>query len=534
MDPPRPTSPLISNPLSSTTKSNRFQGNQTTPQPLLPPDGAKPSVHSSPLSRTGSTPPAKEATTPVAAPKEASAPTSVSKPISFVPLPAVAQPASAPVAAQAAQPGTAPVAAAQPAAFPTIPTSQGPRSIMPPAAGRAPTAAVVTAPASPTAATPEQPQATAAVTIPAAQVGKLAALKAALQGPKLVLAIILSALILVAGYFLLSAMADNRAAEEVSSIIERSKDGQSIPISRDNAASLVAQSTGVTSNLNRQRVFYTLSLATGEGGWDLDSYLIQEALRREMTPEVRADMLTSVIAPRATTQAVAPLLEFATGDPDSEAGKAALRATMKAADERHFGDFVDIISSQDSLRKDAEVVAAEIIAKQKDAKSLARRIISAYEATKSGTARQSFIRLLGRTGDSSAREIIDQALKSPEEPVRLSAILALQNWPNDSLFPALVDACITQESAIVRGKAFDAALSFLQANRERSSNADLWPTLIPQAESDRQKRAIITGLVNDSGNWRIKLVEGFTTGDHTDAVKDWAEKAIDKIKSTDK
>jgi serine/threonine protein kinase len=517
LDPQRLTSPLVNSTLSSTTKSNRFSGNTTTPQPLLPPEGAKPSLHSSPLSRTSLTQPAKEATTPVAAPVEAaapapaapSAPVPVARPV-FVPLPAVAP--VAPVAA-----ATAPVAAVAA----TIP--QGPRSIMAPM-GRPATAAVATA------AVPAQAEAPALAPAPA--VDKMTALKKAMTGPVLFIAAVLIALIGIGIYYLVEGIAANRAADQTVEILKRNNDGQSALLTKVQTEAMLAQSTGVSSTPNRTAIFFTLSRASAAGNWDLDSFLVKEAIARPMSGDVRAELITNVIGPRANAAAVEPLLELANREPDSEAGKAAVRATLKGVDSRHFGQIIDIVSNHGALRSDAETVAVQIISsKPADASSFSRRIVTAYEATQSPQVRQSFIRLLGHTGDPSAKDMITKALNGGEDTARLAAILAIQNWPDESLFPMLVDSIVTQPSATVKSKAFDAAISFLQANRERSSNADLWPALIPLADADRQKVAVITGLVNDSGSWRLKLLEPFATGNHSDRVKELADRAIKKIQN---
>jgi len=522
LDPQRQTPPLVNSALNSTTKSNRFSGNTTTPQPLLPPEGAKPSLHSSPLSRTSLVQPAKEATTPVAAPIEAaapvpaapSAPVPVARP-AFVPLPAVAPvaAASAPVAAVAS---TAPIP-------PGKPMPQGPRNIMAPM-GRPATAAVATA------AVPAQAQAPALAPAPA--VSKATALKKAMTGPTLFIVAVLIALIGIGIYYLMKSISTNNAADQTVEIINRNNKGESVPLTQVQAEAMLVQSTGASSTANRTAIFFTLSRASASGNWDLDSFLVKEAIGRPMAGEVRVELITNVIGPRANPAAVEPLLELATREPDSEVGKAAVRATLKGIDSRHFGKIIDIMSNHGSLRSDAETVAVQIISsKPAEASSFSRRIIGAYEANQSPQVRQSFIRLLGHTGDPSAKELITTALNTGEDTARLAAILAIQNWPDESLFPVLIDSIVTQPSATVKSKAFDAAVSFLQANRERSSNADLWPTLIALADADRQKVAVITGLVNDSGSWRLKLLEPFATGNHSDRVKELAERAITKIKN---
>lgn len=528
---PKATSPLVNNTLTSTTKSNRFSGNQTTPQPLLPPEGAKPSLHSGPLSRTSSTPPATEATAPVAAPAVAppSAPVPVAAAAPSAPVP-VARPAFVPFPAVATAPvtvATAPVAAVTPAApVPVLgkPMPQGPRGIVAPPMGQTATAAVVTAPTGPTAAATDQ-------AAPETPLSKIVALKKALTGPVLFIAAVLVALIGIGIYYLVQGISENRAAGQVVEMVKRNNDGQSVTLTKGQAESMVAQSTGDGSSSNRTSIFYTLSRASAAGNWDLDSYLVQESARRAMSSEIRAEFLTNVIGPRATAAVVEPLLDLASSNSQTEVGQAALRAALKGVDSRHFGKVIDLMSNHDSLRPDAEALAVQVItSKPADASTFSRRIISGYEATQSPQIRQAFIRLLGRTGDPAAKELITSALKSGEETTRLAAILAIQNWPDESLFPLLVDAVVTQESAMVKSKAFDAAIAFLQANRERTSNADLWPTLIPLADADRQKVAAITGLVNDSGSWRVKLLESFTTGDHSERVKELADRAIKKIK----
>lgn len=352
----------------------------------------------------------------------------------------------------------------------------------------------------------------------------------ALNGPKLFISAAILALIGIGIYYLVGAIASSRADAQIAGIVERNDSGQPVALTRALAESLLDGSTRIGSTTNRAAIFNALSRATPSGDWDLDSLLVEAATRRAMAPEVRAEFLDNVIAPRATAAAVDPLIELANREAESDVGKAAIRATRKGANPRDFDKMLGIIVNRGSLREEAVAVAAAIAgAKRSDASSFSSRAISAYQLSRSPLVRQSLIRLLGHIGDPGAKGLITTALKTGDETTRLAAIAAMQNWPDESFFPVLVDAITTQEGSMVRSKAFDSAIGFLKVNRERSSNANLWPTLIPLADADRQKVDVITGLFNDSGSWRLKLLQSFTTGNHSDAVKTQAERAISKI-----
>lgn len=528
----RASAPASESPMSSTTKLNRAM---TTPQPLMPPEGARPSVHSSPLSRTSLTPPITHKTGPAGAvnpgtsatPAAAPTPATASTPVSFVPLPAVAVPAaSAPVSDQAAAPASmAPATAAA-----------KPGSIMPPRGPR-PGAPAAAQPAAPAAAQPAVQPAGEPAGDAGAKPKPLEVVKAkwlGLKGPQRVAAIAAAAAIVVVPCIFIFG-GDSPSATQGAQTGAQTGGRQTPPkpagakLSQAEASELLGAALAEASAAGRQKSLASLATATGDG-WDLDEFLFKESLSRSMSAEARADLLTNVLAKRSYPAGVEPLLDFANREPETAAGKAAVLAATSSADGRHFARLLDLVTKQNSLSPNAESVLGEVVSKDKEPAQLARKIVAAYQSAPTNSARQAYIRLLGRTGDASAGEVVKTALKSNEETMRLAAIAALQNWPDEKLFPLLVEAAGSQESAVVRAKAFDAAISFLQANRERTSNAELWPALVKVADSDRQKRAIITGLVNDTGTWRNALLEQFATGTHSDAIKDLADRALKKIK----
>ena len=151
----------------------------------------------------------------------------------------------------------------------------------------------------------------------------------------------------------------------------------------------------------REILFKALYLANANDGTDFDTKVTEFATKgTQMLPEVRAALIRSVLAKRASTTMVPSLTEFARTTNDVRSAVAAIEAIHTTAGDSQFEPILSVMQFHPNadLRKAAEESAAAILKRTRNRSSLLKNLATALGSAKDLKIRESLQRLQTATG----------------------------------------------------------------------------------------------------------------------------------------
>lgn len=501
---------------------------QTAPQPLAPPAGAPPSLHTAAQQSAAAVDPQPSPVAPP--PAEAYVP---------APPPPPPPPAPVPVAVPVAVLQTQPV---QVVATPTAPVHAA--AANPPAAAPAgpqirlgPAAAPVqkTAPATVAGARPGLPKGPGQQTFVPVKKGLG-------NGAKAAIAAVLGVIVIIVGFMIATKSGQGKAAEKYNRIVKEAADpaAKEVMVNREELDILLNSVATPGSNTQRETIYKALYLAKASDGTNVDEVIVDAATRTDMNSSIRQALLARVVGQRKNPAVVPKLLAFARNSNDAAGARAALEAVTTLGGDDHFPELLDVIqfTGDSGVRQAAEASAGQIISKSAKRAEFASTLASAFAGATNDDTRHALLRLLGRAGGDQAGEIVKKALTEGKDLDKLNAVLSLQQWADDSMIGTLTDFIGETEDENLRGRAFKGALAFLMdKTRKRSDddNQDYWQNLALNAKTSAEQLSIIRGLANaESTDWAMSVVEYFIDESDSDEVQDLADKAISRMRERNK
>jgi cytoskeletal protein RodZ len=492
------------------------------PKPLLPPEGSKPSIHTTAqvLQSARSeevTPLSAEESEPNPKPVEESAPET--KPTKD----------SAPVEAKTGPPPPT-LARATPAAKSSAPALKRATS------GAATAQAPISAPATSGDANPQASNvnlATDEKKAPSPPKKK----RAISNSVKVMIAVVLGILAVFLGIFFLQKSGKNAEAKLYNEMIaQASQNGATdVSVNKRKLQILLNSSVSVASNNDRANVYIALVFAKATDDTNVDSMIAEFATTQEMNHEIRVKLLGDVLGRRKNPAVIGTLLDFAVSTKETKAAIAAVEASRNMATDAHFAAFLEILKTtkNESIRRASEGTLANIILKSTSPASLADSLANAYSNASDDTIRHSILRLVARAGGAKAVELVKTNLQSEDVKDKIAAIVALGNWADQEGYTVLLDHISKETNLQLRARAFDSAL--LYARQSNGNTQEIWTMLSGQAKTLKEQLDLIRGLANVSPEpWNFAMLQNFVaTGDNNDVV-DLAEKVIIHLKDIQK
>lgn len=505
---------------------------QTAPQPLAPPAGAPPSLHTAGQQSAAAVDPQPSPVAPP--PAEAYVPAPAPAPPPPPPPPVAQVPVAVPVAVlntppvQVVATPTAQVHAAAP--NPPAAAPPGPQIRLGPAAAPAPK----TAPA-PVAGARGLPKGSGQQTFVPVKKGLG-------NGAKAAIAAVLGVIVIIVGFMIATKSGQGKATEKYNRIVKEAADpaAKEVMVNREELDILLASVINPGSNTQRETIYKALYLAKASDGTDIDDVIVEAATRTEMNSSIRQALLARVVGQRKNPAVVPKLLNFARNTNDVAGARAALEAVTTLGGDDHFPELLDVIqfTGDAGVRQAAEASAGNIISKSAKRAEFATTLATAYAGATNDDTRHALLRLLGRAGGDQAGEIVKKALTDGKDLDKLNAVLSLQQWADDSMFSTLTDFVGETKDENLRGRAFKGALGFLMdKTRKRSDeeNQDFWQNLASNAKTSAEQLSIIRGLANaESTDWAMSVVEYFIDASDSDEVQDLADKAISRMRERNK
>ena len=495
---------------------------KTAPQPLVPPSGSKPSVHSSRQREL------EEAETP--------APETVSV-----------------VQAPGQQEQQAPPE--EPPARKSVTTMQKRPAVGPPTGGSTEAVATATGPQStPKLVTGPQPAATAAATAQAnpatgaqpvsAQADEVADAppqkrKGLSNASKMAIAAVLAVIVALSALMLMQRSAKNRETAKYNEIIALAAHPETatVPVDRAALQILLRAAMDIRSNTERETVYRALLIASATDGTDIDAEMVRFVTEQQMAPNIRQVLISQVLRRRGNPEIVAPMLDFAAESDDQSAAVAAMQSVRHMVNDSHFDRLLNTLqfTTNVEMRRAAEEALINVLEKSSQSEQYAPKLQGVFNSSVSDDARHAALRLFGRIADDNSLEIVREVLNGDVVKDQIAAISALAFWRNTNGFPVLMRFFNQTENDDLRRRAFDAALRYASRLDEDRADVnvrrDVWTELAADAKNSNEQESVVRGLaVNHRDDWVLPLIERFTTNDHPDRVIDVAERAVRSIR----
>ena len=484
------------------------------------------------------------------------------------PAPAPVQPA--PVQTAPAEPAPAPI---QPAPVQTPPAEPAPAPVQPAPVQLAPVAQAPAQPApiqlTPAAQAPVQPVPAPQITVPlsgAAQpppamapaaalgtatqprgipgqqqpggvgIGSVAPMKkqGVSNAVKGMIAITLAAGIILAGVIYKGKSDETARTERINEIAAAFSDPDNlptdIPLSSGDVQLLLDEllSGGVKDNMARPTYLQALNIGKATDGVDISAQVANYARDVGMTGALRVKLF-QVIGARGDESALPALIEFAQTTDDTAAGQGALNAAKQMATTSNFESLLTIItnSANASIKNSAVDVLNKVISASKDPSAYSKAIMGSYNNTADTDAKTALLRLMGSAGGDEASNLVSKTLDADDPKMKVAAIFALRNWPNDSQFDTLFGFASDEQDDRIRAEAFQGLVSFLKAHPEldEDDKAVYWEDVASIATGETEQRMVVDAMVSQTGGWADDVLDYFIESGDTDKVQFRAEKA---------
>ena len=485
--------------------------------------------------------PAPVQITPAQAPIE-TAPTQppALEPTPVQPAPVQITPAQAPIEPAPAQPPALEPAPVQPAPVQLTP-AQAPAQPAPapqitiPLGGSAqtPTTAAAAAPfgsGTQTRGIPGQPQ-PGAVGIGSVAPMKKQGMSNAVKG---MIAITLAAGIILAGFIYKGKSDQTAKNERINEIVAAFGDPDNlptdIPLSTDDVQLLLDEllSGGVKDSMARPTYLQALNIGKATDDVDISLQVANYARDVEMTGALRVKLF-QVVGARGDESALPALIEFAQKTDDTSAGQGALDAAKQMASASNFKSLLTIITNSEnaSIKNSAVDVLTKVISASEDPSAYSKAIMGSYNNTADTDAKTALLRLMGSAGGDEASNLISKTLAADDPKMKVAAIFALRNWPDDSQFDTLFEYASEEQDIRIRTEAFQGLVSFLKSHPEldEDDKSIYWEDVASIATGETEQRMVVDAMVSQTGGWADDVLDYFIESGDTDKVQFRAERA---------
>ena len=510
---------------------------QITPAqaPIEPAPAQPPALEPAPVQ------PAPVQITPAQAPIEpAPAQPPALEPAPVQPAPVQITPAQAPIEPAPAQPPALEPAPVQPAPVQLTP-AQAPAQPAPapqitiPLGGSAqtPTTAAAAAPfgsGTQTRGIPGQPQ-PGAVGIGSVAPMKKQGVSNAVKG---MIAITLAAGIILAGFIYKGKSDQTAKNERINEIVAAFGDPDNlptdIPLSTDDVQLLLDEllSGGVKDSMARPTYLQALNIGKATDDVDISLQVANYARDVEMTGALRVKLF-QVVGARGDESALPALIEFAQKTDDTSSGQGALDAAKQMASASNFKSLLTIITNSEnaSIKNSAVDVLTKVISASEDPSAYSKAIMGSYNNTADTDAKTALLRLMGSAGGDEASNLISKTLAADDPKMKVAAIFALRNWPDDSQFDTLFEYASEEQDIRIRTEAFQGLVSFLKSHPEldEDDKSIYWEDVASIATGETEQRMVVDAMVSQTGGWADDVLDYFIESGDTDKVQFRAERA---------
>ncbi len=300
-----------------------------------------------------------------------------------------------------------------------------------------------------------------------------------------------------------------------------------VPVNNHKLELLLTNASSPTGQEDRSALYNALALAKAVDATDVDAKITKYATNQDMYKEIRVVLFREVIARRKSSSSVYSLVAFAKSSAEPQTALAAIDACRPLATETHFQTFLDLLkeSTNDSMRKAAENNLGAIISKSKSSNLFRTSLVSTYTNSQNDEVKHATLRLLARVGGDQALKFVKKGLGSPDRKTKIAALGALGNWVDNGGFKILIEYVATESDPANRELGFDAAVKYAALTKDKPQQA--WKQIAEQAKSQEDEMKLINALAGYSADpWVFEIMNHIVTASSNSLAVDRAKKAI--------
>jgi len=182
-------------------------------------------------------------------------------------------------------------------------------------------------------------------------------------------------------------------------------------------------------------------------GADVNAVLIAQV--RSGTAARRAEAIGALSA-RGASEGVGAFLD-AMESPEDAVRQNAVAALRQLAGMAEFSELLARLlkAKSDETRRGLQTVLVAVARRSDAPDKCAEHLMAAWKQS-AGPARTDVLEVIGRLGLPQTAAAVQEGLKSPDADTRKSVLLALSNWPDSRIVPALMELARSDRDAAVR------------------------------------------------------------------------------------
>lgn len=176
-------------------------------------------------------------------------------------------------------------------------------------------------------------------------------------------------------------------------------------------------------------------------------------------------------------------------------------------------------SSDPTVRKAAEDTAAVIIEKSRKKKRLGDLVAVEYASAITNEVRNALLRLLGACGGEKALLTVRGIFASNDNQQTVAALSALGAWGDESGFPVLMEFISNSRDPNLRTRAFDAAYRYLRNHAGSSASTEQWKQLSNLTRTREEQMKMLQNIANLEAEWALNTVRTYAKSDDERVAK---------------
>jgi HEAT repeat protein len=216
-----------------------------------------------------------------------------------------------------------------------------------------------------------------------------------------------------------------------------------------------------------------------------------------------------VLSARGATEAMPLFLEGLKAKEES-IRQAALSALRRVAGMSEFPELLrNLLSAEaESTRAGLQDLLVNLCRRSEKRAEGVRQLLEAWK-TANGPGRLGVLEVLCWLGDPEGLAAVQAGLKDPEVDVRKRVLRALNNWPNSTIFPQLLELARSDSEGSLKVLAIRLAVPLVSrdASLTATVKADRFSQLMKLATSLEEKRLILAALKAAPGALSMALAE---------------------------
>lgn len=337
------------------------------------------------------------------------------------------------------------------------------------------------------------------------------------------LVIILGLSLIIGSFLIASSLKKNRVVERYNTLIKQAERSEKRSTSKDDLSFLLHSLSGVNSQFDNTDILHRIELSADDGTYDIAEEIAIAATvdGNEISNKSRQSLFT-ILTQLESRAAFSQLRNFVNSYEDVDTVASALKASAPSAEANNLKFYTDLIIETENvkLRQAAEASAKKITEKYKNEATITNTLKSALSNTENNIQKASIIRILSLVGNQKAKTILTEQLSSQDSSLIITALGAIQSWPDGSFVDELLEGWIASEQQM-RSRYFKTLALMMKSHYADGKNAkeqDYWTQIVKHA-NPTESLQIINILASKKQSYALPLIKPFTSSKNKQVLR---------------